>query len=98
MEEKLDIKDIDPYFVSLVLSLSATAMAQMGKTMNPATGKVEKNLEQAKVTIDTLNTIKKKTAGNLSKKEEELLTHTLADLQLNFVDESKKEGGDETVH
>ncbi len=29
--------------------------------------------------------------GNLSKEEEELITKTLADLQLNYVDELKRE-------
>lgn len=82
---------LNMYFMSLVLSLSQAAMQQMGKITNPLTGKIERNLEQAKVTIDMLEMLKEKTIGNLVKEEEKLVNDTLATLQLNYVDEVKKE-------
>jgi hypothetical protein len=82
---------LNMYFMSLVLSLSQAAMQQMGKITNPLTGKIERNLEQAKVTIDMLEMLKEKTIGNLVKEEERLISDTLATLQLNYVDEVKKE-------
>jgi CheY-specific phosphatase CheX len=82
---------LNMYFMSLVLSLSQAAMQQMGKITNPLTGKIERNLEQAKVTIDMLEMLKEKTKGNLVKEEERLISDTLATLQLNYVDEVKKE-------
>jgi len=82
---------LNMYFMSLVLSLSQAAMQQMGKITNPLTGKIERNLEQAKVTIDMLEMLKEKTKGNLVKEEEKLVNDTLATLQLNYVDEVKKE-------
>jgi len=81
---------LNMYFMSLVLSLSQAAMQQMGKITNPLTGKIERNLEQAKVTIDMLEMLKEKTIGNLVKEEEKLVNDTLATLQLNYVDEVKK--------
>ena len=77
-------------FMSLVLSLSQAAMQHMGKVTNPLTGEIERNLEQAKVTIDMMEMLKEKAKGNLVKEEEKLIGETLATLQLNYVDEVKK--------
>ena len=81
------------HFMSLVFSLSQAAMQQMGKITNPITGKIEKNLQQAELTIDMLNMLRDKTEGNLVKEEDRLIKDTIANLQLNFVEE-KKSGGD----
>lgn len=77
-------------FITLLLSLSTAAMQQLGKIPSPLTGKIERSLEQAKVTIDMLEMIKDKTRGNLTPREERLLSNSLADLQLNYVDEINK--------
>ena len=82
---------INEYFLSLVFSLSAAAMQQMGKLANPITSKIEKNLEQAKVSIDMIEMLVEKTKGNLTTEENKLLASTLSDLQLNFVDELDKD-------
>lgn len=84
------LKEVDPHFFSLVLSLSSAAMQQLGKLPNPMTQKIEKNLVQAQMTIDMLLMIKNKTAGNLSPKEDQLMKSTLTDLQLNYADEVEK--------
>jgi len=85
-------KELDINFFQLVLSLQAAAWQQMGKVASPITGKVERDLDQAKVSIDILDMIQKKTKGNLSSEEQRLLDHTQHDLHLNFVDEVKKGG------
>ena len=64
---------INEYFLSLVFSLSAAAMQQMGKILNPITNKTEKNLEQAKVSIDIIEMLVEKTKGNLSAEENKFL-------------------------
>ncbi|MBN1385215.1 MAG: DUF1844 domain-containing protein [Elusimicrobia bacterium] len=84
-------KKINEYFLSLVFSLSAAAMQQMGKVANPINNKVEKNLDQAKVSIDMLKMLHEKTKGNLTEDETKLLASTLSDLQLNYVDELGKD-------
>ncbi len=73
-------------FQGLVLSLAAGAMQHLGKTMNPLTNKIEKNLEAAQATIDMLDMLEAKTRGNLSDREAQLLKHVVGDLKLNYVE------------
>ncbi|MBU4501240.1 MAG: DUF1844 domain-containing protein, partial [Nanoarchaeota archaeon] len=53
-------------FMQLIMGLQSSAWMLLGKVANPITGKMEKNLEGAKVTIDTIMMLKEKTKGNLS--------------------------------
>ncbi|MGB5106286.1 MAG: DUF1844 domain-containing protein [Candidatus Zixiibacteriota bacterium] len=78
-------------FSALLFSLHAAGMQQLGKIMNPMSGKVERDLEQAQATIDMMETIKKRTAGNLDEYETKLLGRLLAELQMNYVDEVNRE-------
>ncbi len=78
-------------FSGLVLMFQAAAMQGLGKTMNPSTDKVEKNLEQAQSMIDMLDMLEKKSKGNLSHDEERFLKNVLQELKLNYVDEISKE-------
>jgi hypothetical protein len=77
----------DALFVNLVLIFQGAAMQQMGKIINPLSGKVERNLEQARFSIDTLAMLKDKTKGNLSSDIERLLDSTLLQLRMNYVEE-----------
>lgn len=77
-------------FLQLVLGLQQAAMMSLGKLMNPMTGKLERNLEGAKNTIDTLSAIESRTRGNLESDEQRVLSQVLTDLRLNYVDEVKK--------
>lgn len=76
-----------PDFASLVFFFASIALQHLGAIKNPLTDKVEKDLDLAKYTIDTLDFIKKKTEGNLTKEEESLLATTLSDLKLTYVKE-----------
>ena len=78
-------------FISLVSSLSSQAWIQMGKMKNPATDKIERNLDAASMSIDMLAMLKEKSSGNLSDEENNLLVSTLSDIRMNFVQESGKE-------
>jgi hypothetical protein len=78
-------------FSSFVISLSTTVMYHLGDFPDPATNKAEKNLAAAKQTIDMLNMIKIKTAGNLDIDEKELLEGILYELMIRYVKE--KEAG-----
>jgi len=84
-------ESIDPHFFQLVLSLQTGAMQQMGKIASPISGKIERNLDMARHSIDMINMLNTKTAGNLSKEESEFLKHALYELRLNYVDEVKKD-------
>lgn len=76
-------------FMGLVASLQMSAWLGLGKIMNPVTQKVERNLEQAKETIDLLGVVEEKTRGNLTDEESRALTHVLYDLRMNYVEELK---------
>jgi hypothetical protein len=86
-------KNINPLFLQLVLSLQSAAWYQMGKTVSPMSGKIERDLDQAKATIDLLAMLQEKTAGNLGKEEKQILDNTVYTLQMNYVDELEKDGG-----
>ena len=86
-EEHIQPGEADFRFLALVMSLATAAWSQLGKIPHPATQKIEKDVEQAQITIDFLRMLLEKTEGNLKPKEQELLSNTVADLELNFADE-----------
>ena len=89
---KLSPEDLESaQFFSLVLSLSNSAMLAMGKSPNPITGKIERDLAQAQETIDLLGMLKNKTQGNLTDKEKILLENTLTSLRLTCAKELERE-------
>src|SRR5580765_3968124 len=90
-DEKFEMSGEPDYrFLSLVMSLATAAWSQLGKVANPATQKIEKDIDQARISIEFLRMIQEKTEGNLSVKEQELIDNTVADLELNFADEIRK--------
>ncbi|MBN1163823.1 MAG: DUF1844 domain-containing protein [Candidatus Krumholzibacteriota bacterium] len=74
-------------FQHLVAMFQTLALQQLGKLANPISGELERDLHQAKITIDMLVMIQEKTAGNLSDNEKRVLDGVLMDLQMNYVDE-----------
>lgn len=78
-------------FSQLLYIFYSSAMVALGKLKNPATDKIERNLEQAKQSIDMLEMLRDKTKGNLSDQEHRMLDQFLTDLRLNYVDERNKE-------
>lgn len=78
-------------FLQLVMTFETAAWQQMGKIKNPLTDKIERDLNQAQLSIDMLDMIKAKTQGNLTDNEVRVLDKTLSELKLNFVDELEKE-------
>src|SRR5208283_729486 len=77
-------------FFNYIASLGFQTMIFLGEMPNPMTNKLEKNLKQAKFLIDTLVILRDKTKGNLSKEEDDLLNGSIYELQLRYVDLSKK--------
>jgi hypothetical protein len=73
--------------MQLIIQNQQIAMMSMGKIKNPVTDRIERNLEHAKIYIDSLDMLLAKTKGNLSEYEEKFLIETLKDLKLNYVDE-----------
>jgi hypothetical protein len=77
--------------LSLIMTFQAAAMQQMGKLKNPISDKIERDLQQAQLSIDILDMLAEKTNGNLSDDESRFLKGVLQELKLNYVDESTKE-------
>jgi len=77
-------------FTLLVTQLSSGAWSQLGKTPNPLTGKSEQNLEAASITIDILETLLYKTAGNLNKTEDKTLSDSVRELKLSLLEEQQR--------
>ncbi len=77
-------------FVSLLMMFHAATMQYLGKVKNPATDKIERNLEQAQAMIDMFDMLKAKTRGNLTPDEEKFLSNLTQELKLNYVDEASK--------
>jgi hypothetical protein len=96
MAEGMEDKQLfELLFIELVYSFQNMAMIAMGKLVNPATNKTDRNMPQAKATIDMIRMLKEKTANNLTENETKLIEQVVLNLQLNYADEiekDKKEG------
>ena len=87
-------------FQHLVVMFQTLALQQMGKLTSPITGKVERDLHQAKITVDMLGMIQNRTEGNLDENEKKLLDTVMMELQMNYIDETaraEKEEEEETA-
>jgi Domain of unknown function (DUF1844) len=77
-------------FLELVAMFQFAAMQHMGKVANPVTGKIEVNLEQARISIDIVEMLYARTDGRRSDRESEFLDKVLFELRMNYVDEVKR--------
>ena len=81
----------DHVLAGLVFSLQAMAMQQLGKLQDPRTGETARDLEQARGTIDILEMLKAKCRTDTPADLLRLLDAAVMDLQLNYVEERKRE-------
>ncbi len=72
-------------FSSFVLSLSTSALVNMGLIESPVTGKTEKELASAQQTIDLIALLQEKTKGNLTGDESRLMEDVLHELRLLYL-------------
>lgn len=78
----------DVTFTSFFMALNTSVLVHLGEIPDPATGQKQENLEMAKHTIDTMLLLQKKTKGNLTDEEAELVEKSMFDLQMRFVQKS----------
>lgn len=78
-------------FTQLLSIFYSSAMVALGKLKNPSTDKIERDLNQAKNSIEMLEMIKTKTMANLSTQQTKMLDSILTDLRLNYIDEKNKD-------
>ena len=79
-------------FVSLVQMFSMQAVMAMGLMPEPHSGEVTTSPELARHFIDLLAMLEDKTKGRLNSEEEELLTTSLHELRMAFVELTRNQG------
>ena len=72
-------------FISFIMSIASNAASALGMMEHPVTHAREVDVELGKHWIDVLGMLQKKTAGNLTKKEQQMLEGFLADLRMQYV-------------
>ncbi len=73
-------------FSSFILSLYSSGLVQLGKVEDPITGKKNINLDLAGHTIEMIAMLEKKTKGNLTEDENNLLEALLSEIRLAYVE------------
>lgn len=74
-------------FSTFILSLSTSALYQMGLVSDPESGHtIAPNPVLARHSIDTLEMLREKTRGNLDDNEAKLLDSLLYELRMKFVE------------
>jgi hypothetical protein len=72
------------------MTFQTAAWQQMGKMKHPVTEQIEKNMEQARYSIDMLAMLREKTELKISEDEKKFLDQVISELQLVFISESNK--------
>ena len=83
-EELADAQD-PASFISFVMSIASNAASALGMMEHPVTHQREIDPELGKHWIDILGMLQKKTAGNLTKAEKNMVEGLLADLRMQYV-------------
>ncbi len=84
----------DQVLLTLVINLQGSAMVQLGKLADPATGEMARSLDGARYVIDVLEMLQTKCRVETNPEIVSMLDRVVMELQLNYTDELKK-GGDE---
>jgi len=94
MSDNIDPGDTNKaMFMNLVFMLSSSALQQLGHMPGPDGSPAEVNLEGAQVSIDMLDMLKARTAGNLDDNEKSMLEETLSSLQMAYFQAARGAGG-----
>jgi Domain of unknown function (DUF1844) len=72
-------------FINFAMSIASNAAAALGMVEHPVTHKREVDLELGKHWIDVLGMLQKKTKGNLTEPEANILEDWLAQLRMQYV-------------
>ncbi len=84
-EEELAEAQDPASFVSFVMSIASNAASALGMMEHPVTHQREVDLDLGKHWIEILGMLQKKTAGNLSTQERNMMEGLLADLRMQYV-------------
>src|SRR5262245_12354255 len=81
---------VAPDLEGLFMMFASSAVISLSDAPDPATGQHRVDLDQARDAIDLLRLLRDKTEGNRTERESRLLDQILYDLQMRFVDASKR--------
>jgi hypothetical protein len=84
LDKPVLVKDI---LLMTIFSLEGKAWAYLGLTAHPETQKLEKDLNQARLAIDSIDAIYKILEPSLTDEEKKEIQVSLTNLRLNFVRE-----------
>ena len=76
-------------FSSYIFQLNTQAMITLGSVPNPVTKKYERDLLVAQYLIDLIAMLQKKTKGNLTENEQQLIDNCLYQLRMQYVTAGK---------
>ena len=80
----------DYYFIDLIVTLASSAKIDLGELVHPYYKDKDLNLPRARITINMIGSLIKKTSGNLNVEEKKVLREVLDDLQKTYVDKTKE--------
>ncbi|MGD9548572.1 MAG: DUF1844 domain-containing protein [Candidatus Krumholzibacteriia bacterium] len=87
----MEMSKHDHVLFALISQYQTLAMVGLGKIQNPASGETERDLDQARAFIDVLEMFKVKCRQDTPDQLLRVLDAAVMDLQLNYVDELKKD-------
>ncbi len=89
-EERASAEELPPLtFAGFVIGLANSALFQLGLIPVSQEGQPKKDLQAARQTIDIIALLEEKTRGNLTDEEKRIITETLFQLRMAFVEASK---------
>ncbi len=84
-EEELEGAQDPTSFVNFLMSIASNGASALGMMEHPVTHQRDVDLELGKHWIDVLGMLEKKTKGNLTKQEGQMLEGLLSDLRMQYV-------------
>ena len=84
-EEELEGAHDPASFVNFLMSIASNAASALGMMEHPVTHQRDVDLELGKHWIDVIGMLQKKTQGNLSKQENQVVESLLSDLRMQYV-------------
>ncbi len=75
----------EPALDHLVMQLATSAAIELGEIANPITGETNVSLSRARFSIGLLEVLQKKTSGNLSAAEQQLIERALHGIRLAWL-------------
>ncbi|MBC7807253.1 MAG: DUF1844 domain-containing protein [Akkermansiaceae bacterium] len=89
-EQMGSLPDVYSVLALFLQELRSLAWLRMGLVANPSTGQIERDLDQARIAIDTVEFLAKQLEPAVAPEERLPLKALVSDLQINFVEQSKR--------